>query len=232
MSKARDLALRTALQMARAGAIGVVRAIDEALALVSPTVQSKRPNGQSNYQSNRTVQQSNSSFGLSLDSLSSSDLSPSSLNVSENIQTEERESSERAREAGLSESDSGLKQVGLKAGQHLTAAALANCWDGIGGMGCNGDTRALLLERLPLIERLAAERGVEPLALLKRACDRFKADPAIAGKRLKTVRVLMGQLENWVDDAPAKSGPAPAIVPPSRKLFGVAAERAKQGGTQ
>jgi hypothetical protein len=77
-----------------------------------------------------------------------------------------------------------------------------------------------MVERLPLIEKLAAERGLAPLVLFQRACDRFKADPSIAGKRLKTARVLLSQLENWVDDVkpPPPSGP-PAIVSPARRLL-------------
>lgn len=103
----------------------------------------------------------------------------------------------------------------------MTGAALANCWDGIGGLGCNGATRAAMVERLPLIEKLATERGVAPLVLFQRACDRFKADPSIAGKRLKTARVLLDQLENWVDDVkpPPLNGAPPAVVSPARRLL-------------
>jgi hypothetical protein len=100
-------------------------------------------------------------------------------------------------------------------------AALAGCWDGVGGVSTSGSMRSRIGEVLPLIAKLADARSLDPQQLFQRACDRFKADPVVKAKRFG-LRVLLSQLEQWVDDAPAMptaSGAPPAIVSPARRLL-------------
>jgi hypothetical protein len=199
----------------RAFLMSIRSAADAALHLLD-SVQSSSPGVQSS-SSPATVQASNGTAGRSLDARASSSEISSSPQDSEDLDEDESKREARPELAsnalGLTAGRNIGLDAGLKPGQHTSGAALANCWDGIGGLGCNGEVRALMVERLPLIEKLAAERGLAPLVLFQRACDRFKADPSIAGKRLKTARVLLSQLEK-----PPPSGP-PAIVSPARRLL-------------
>lgn len=105
-------------------------------------------------------------------------------------------------------------------GQAKLIASLAGCWDGVGGVSTSGSMRSRIGEVLPLIAKLAAERGVEPVALFQRTCNRFKADPVVQSKRFG-LRVLLSQVDQWVDDVkpPPPSGAAPAMVSPARRLL-------------
>jgi hypothetical protein len=149
----------------------------------------------------------------------------SSPQDSEGLDSEKRESREArplSRPVAGQQLDGNAGQLDAGRAGRIRNAALAGCWDGVGGVSTGGSMRARIGEAVPLIERLARERGVDPVELFQGACDRFKRDEALKAKRMCTLPVLLSQLEQWVDEAPAipaASGAPPAIVSPARKLL-------------
>ena len=93
------------------------------------------------------------------------------------------------------------KMSDKRPGQALLSA-LAGCWDGVGGVSTSGSMRSRIAEVVPQLELLARNRGVDPVALFSAAVSRFKADPVTRSRRFG-LRVLLSQLEQWCDDAPA-----------------------------
>jgi hypothetical protein len=131
---------------------------------------------------------------------------------------ESREARPLSRPATGQQVDGNAGQLDAGRAVRVRNAALAGCWDGVGGVSTGGSMRARIGEAVPLLERLARERGVDPVALFQGACDRFKRDEALKAKRMCTLPVLLSQLEQWVDDAPKPSA-TPAPVSPARRLL-------------
>jgi hypothetical protein len=85
---------------------------------------------------------------------------------------------------------------------------LAQCWDACGTLGLGPALTARLREVQPVLDRLAAERDTPVVELFGRACERFKSDPKLNGRRFG-LRVLLSQIEQWVDPMTAMGGPPP-----------------------
>lgn len=85
---------------------------------------------------------------------------------------------------------------------------LARCWDPHGTLGMGSALAARLEEVIPVLNRLAEERQTPVVELFGRACERFKLDPGLRGRRFG-LRVLLSQLEQWVDPIGALGAPPP-----------------------
>jgi len=101
--------------------------------------------------------------------------------------------------------------------QSQSQRELADAWDGAGGLTTSGVMRTRIGAVVPLLERLAAERGTTALELFRAACQRFKRDSQVRARHLG-LAVLLAQLEQWVDDAPEPQPQrASGILPPSTR---------------
>jgi hypothetical protein len=194
------------------------KALERALGLLGQSAESHRKQRQRDAKRPGT-----SHAGQPLDSGSSAaSAGSSSLSDSDALAPEEKEKREAR---PLSRPPVTGQQVDRAGGQstgQLRNAILAGCWDGVGGVSTSGSQRARIGEAAPLLERLARERGVDPVVLFQRACDRFKADASLKAKRMSTLPVLLSQLEQWVDDAPpapASPGAPVPVVSPARRLL-------------
>ena len=97
------------------------------------------------------------------------------------------------------ESDNGHDEqdnANRTAGPRSVRVAMADVWDGCGGYSVSGTYRHALGELEPLLTRLAAEQGLEPLELLRQAMGRFKSDESVRRKRLG-LGTFISQFEQW-----------------------------------
>lgn len=166
--------------------------------------------------------------GQHLDGRASSSESSHSPKYSEDLDQEEERRESRVRELSTRIVHPVGQQVD-RAGGHASAARLAGCWDGVGGVSTSGSQRARIGEATPLIERLAKERGITPVALFDGACRRFKADPGLKAKKMCTLPVLLSQLEQWADDP---NGPAAPTMTQAEREYRATLEAGEKAQAQ
>jgi len=90
---------------------------------------------------------------------------------------------------------------------------LAALWDGAGGLTVSPKLRAVFEARVPMLRAAAAKRGGDPVEEFRTAAARFRADPVVREKKLG-LPVLLSQLDQWLEDAPAR-----ATEPTDRRAY-------------
>ncbi len=81
-------------------------------------------------------------------------------------------------------------------GQRSMRVLMAAVWDGMDGATVSGAYKGRLADCEPLLRRLAAEQGLEPLDLFRAAVKRFKSDPKVRAGRFG-LAAFLSQLEQW-----------------------------------
>jgi hypothetical protein len=94
---------------------------------------------------------------------------------------------------------------------------MCDAWDGLQGAAMSGTNRSKMYALEPRARALAAERSVEPEALVRAAVARFKAHNATLVRKLG-LSIFLEDFDQWVDDPKPRGngGPPPAPTSPPK----------------